>query len=275
VISPIPGGPSLLLALPPGAAHGQWLDDWRGVLDAWPGDWHILDPDPNYERAWRRRALEHCAGCWTALPDPGATPGAIAFSLALRAMAEDPRLACVCIVPTDVLASIPELRSTRSPFYEARFAPGGVSLVKGPLAAKEALPEPRFHPYDFAEATFRMTQRGLRVLVLPDPSFSVMATRRPPLSRLQSAWLEGRGSTAFRLAHKGAAPRSLRLPRSRLELLLLGLWLVPSTAVRTARKRPGRRGPARVLLDAAEAAARSAALWAGAPSAYSLKRKTR
>lgn len=269
--SPIPGGPSLLLAMPPGAVKGDWLDNWSLVLDAWPGDWHVLDSDPHYVSSWRRRALEHCAGCWTVLPDPGQVPGAIAFSLALRALAEDPDLCCVSIVPKEAPAHHPEIVSYTPPFYSARYVSGGVLLVKAPLAEKEALPRPEYYPYDFAEASFRMTEGGLRVLLLPDPSYCVTA---PPPSTgdvLREAWLEGRGSAAFRLAHKGRAPKSLRLPRTRAELLLLGPWLVPSTAWRIYRRGDGKRAGEGLFLKAAGPLLKSAAIWAGAVSGYSVK----
>lgn len=265
----IPGGPSLLLALPPGAAEGAWLDSWRIILEAWPGDWHILDPDPHYVHSWRRRALEHCAGCWTVLPDPGNVPGALAFTLALRVMAEEARVACVSIVPQDAPSYLPELERASPPFFFSRFAAGGVLVVKGPLAAKEALPEPRFYPYDFAEASFRMTQGGLRVLVLPDPSFIEPLERSALRARVRRAWHEGRGGTAFRLAHKGEAPRSLRLPRTRLELMLLGPWLIPSTAWRIARDRRAHGKEPGGLGGAIEPLLQSAAHWVGALSGYS------
>jgi hypothetical protein len=271
VRSPIPGGPSLLLALPPGAANGDWLDDWRLVLDAWPGDWHILDSDPHYVASWRRRALEHCAGCWTVLPDPGYVPGALAFSLALRAMADDPGLSCVSIVEREAVSYCPEITEATPPFYSARYVTGGVLLVKGPLAAKVALPRPEYYPYDFAEASFRMTEGGLRALLLPDPSLILRRQARSLSSMIRGSWREGRGSAAFRLAHKCRAPRSLRLPRRRVELLLLAPWLLPATAWRIyLRDRRGGREAGR-LDRTLGPLFRSAALWAGTLSGYSIK----
>ncbi len=269
--STIPGGPSLLLAVPPGAAGGPWLDEWRKVLEAWPGDWHILDPDPHYVESWRRRALEHCAVCWTVLPDPGLVPGALAFSITLRTMAEQARVACVSIVPRGSASRLPELAEWTPPFFTSPFASGGVLIVKGPLAAKEALPEPRFYPYDFAEASFRMSQRGLSVLVLPDPSFLDMSGPTALVDCMRRAWHEGRGAAAFRLAHKGRAPRSLKLPESRAGLFLSGPWLVPSTGVRIAKEGLWRRQGAGVVGRTVGPFLEGAALWAGALRGYSSK----
>jgi hypothetical protein len=247
------------------------LDDWRVVLEAWPGDWHILDPDPHYVSSWRRRALEHCAGCWTVLPDPGEVPGALAFSLALRAMAEDPGVSCVSIVPKEVPPFYPELSECTPPFFSARYVSGGVLLVKAPLAAKDALPRPDYYPYDFAEASFRMTEAGLRVLLLPDPSY-IRARRRQTLGEiLRVAWYEGRGSAAFRLAHKGRAPRSLRLPGSRAGLLVLAPWLLPSTAWRIYRRGSGEGSLEGPLARTFGPLLQSAGLWAGAMAGYSLE----
>ncbi len=269
--SPIPGGPSLLLALPPGSAQGLWLDQWRIVLDAWPGNWFILGPDPHYVSSWRRRALEHCPSCWTALPSAGCVPGPLAFSLALRAMAEDGRVACVSIVPNSSLAYLPELTPESPPFYSSPFACGAVTLVKGPLATRGPLPEPRFYPYDLAEATFRMSRSGLKVLLLPDPSFIEPQTAPSLGAALRGAWEEGRGAAAFRLLHKGRAPRSLRLPGRRLDLLLSGVWLVPATAWRMARDPTGCDLPPGVLGRSLRPLLLAAALWAGALRGYSIK----
>jgi hypothetical protein len=271
VKSPTPGGPALLLALPPDCARGPWLDHWKIVLDAWPGKWFTLSPDPHYVTSWRRRALEHCPSCWTALPSAGCVPGPLAFSLALKAMAEDSRVACVSIVSNDALVYLPELTPATPPFYQCPIACGGVALVKGPLAAKAALPEPRFYPYDLAEATFRMTLRELKTLVLPDPSF---IETRPALSlrdAVRGAYLEGRGAAAFRLFHKGRAPRSLRLPEHRAALLLSGPWLVPATAWRMARRQRAAGLPAGSPVRILGPLLQAAALWAGALRGYSIK----
>ena len=266
-----PGAPSLLLAPPPGTVEGTWLHQWQTVLDAWPGDWHILDPDPRYVSSWRRRALEHCAGCWTVLPDAGCVPGALAFTLSLRAMAERAQVACVSIVPQSSISYHPELTPASSPFYGAPFVSGGVLMVKAPLAVKEALPEPRFYPYDFAEATFRMSRKGLTVLVLPDPSFIEHDLRIPLGASLRQAWHQGRGAAAFRLAHKGLAPRSLRLPANKAGLLLLGPWLVPSTAWRISRRPELKGGSGGVVARTIGPILKSTALWAGALRGYSTK----
>ncbi len=267
--SSVTGGPSLLLALPPGGGRGTWPEDWRCVLDAWPGDWHVLDPDPHYVDSWRRRALENCADCWTVMPEPGCVPGALAFSLALRTMVEEAQVACVSIVPADSIAHYAELTPATHPFLRSPFVAGGVIIAKSPLAVKDALPEPRFYPYDFAESTFRMSQKGLTVLVLPDPSFSLRNPHASLLAAASNAWREGRGATQFRLAHKGVASRSLRLPDSRLSLLLLAPWLIASTACRMAARRsqaPVRGG---ILARALSPALLSAAFLGGVLSAYS------
>lgn len=267
---PIPGGPLLLLALPPGAHDEDWIEEWRILLDAWPGDRHVLDSDPHYVASWRRRALEHCAACWTVLPDPGSVPGVLAFSMALRAMVEDADVACVSIVPEEAIGYHPEAVESTPPFLSARYVSGGVLLVKSPLAAKVALPRPDFFPYDFAEAAFRMTQSGLRVLLLPDPSF-----KRPDNHALgpilRQCWHEGRGGTAFRLAHKGRAPRSLRVPRTRVELLLLGPWLIPSTAWRILMRERSRGVSPWTPAGSIGPILQSAALYAGALAGYSVK----
>jgi hypothetical protein len=185
-------------------------------------------------------------------------------------MAQDADVSCVSIVPKEVLSYHPEISESTPPFFSARYVSGGVLVVKAPLAAKEALPRPDYFPFDFAEASFRMTEAGLRVLLLPDPSFIRMTAPQSLGSIVRGAWHEGRGGTAFRLAHKGRAPRSLRLPRTRLEFLLLAPWLVPSTAWRIHRQVSGEH-PSGPLAKAIGPVLQSAALWAGALSAYTVK----
>jgi hypothetical protein len=186
-------------------------------------------------------------------------------------MAGDSRVACVSIVPKGALRYLPELTPASSPFYSCPIACGGVALVKGPLATKVALPEPRFYPYDLAEATFRMSARELKTLVLPDPSFMELRPPRSLLAGVREAWLEGRGATAFRLAHKGRAPRSLRLPKRRTGLLLSGVWLVPATAWRMARDPGGSGMPPGVTGRILGPPLQAAALWAGSLRGYSIK----
>ena len=233
--SPNPAeGSTVLLACPAEQPGGAWFWRWKELVEEWKGGWDTSALKPAPMPSWRRRALEQGGARWVVLADPGCAPGAVALFQALQVLALRPRVGCVGLVPPGWLEFLPEIRPTTSSLWSAPFASGGVVVVKGSAVARCGLPEPRFYPCDLSEMTFKMTRNGLEVVLLPDPSFLGPPCVSSVVGRLRDAWKQGRGSAAFRLSHKGQAPRSLRLPKSAPAFLMMAPWLVASVAWRGA-----------------------------------------
>jgi hypothetical protein len=235
---------TVLLACPAHDGGGEWFWRWKELIEEWQGGWDTSGLKPGHLPSWRRRALEQGGNRWVILADPGCAPGVVALFQALQVLALRPRVCCVCLVPPEWIGSLPEVSPADSSLWSAPFASGGVVILKGSAVARSGYPEPRFYPSDLAEMTFKMTRNGLEVLLLPDPSFLGPPQVSSFQERLRLAWSEGKGSAAFRLAHKGQAPKSLRLPDKAFALLLMSPWLVGSMAWRYARGADGsNRGP--------------------------------
>jgi hypothetical protein len=225
---------TVLLACPAGQSGGAWFWRWKELVEEWKGGWDTSALKPALMPSWRRRALEQGGARWVVLADPGCAPGAVALFQALQVLALRPRVGCVGLVPPDWLEFLPEIRPMTSSLWIAPFASGGVVVVKGSAVARCGLPEPRFYPCDLAEMTFNMTRKGLEVVLLPDPSFLGPPRVSSIVGRVRDAWKQGRGSAAFRLSHRGQAPRSLRFPKSAPAFLVTAPWLVASVAWRGA-----------------------------------------